>query len=321
VDNPLADDAAAIASSFGRQSQWNQQIVIGSPLRVRTRGMAYDDAGFPGYRLGKNRDGAGMDVVAELRNPQTLGGQRYDALVITERNDLALSLQYEDTVRYARHFHERFVDGNPQGNSFLYHAWYGVRDKANPSPWIAHERAAAPVWQCVASRINLSLAHEGRADRMHYMPAGLALAELVERATRGYLDGISGSSVSDTMNRLFLDDVHLNRLGSYYMSLVHYASVFRTSPIGAWAPAGISSAAARSLQDTAWSVVAPFLANPPNPSMDSCQALVRDSFCSSFSQYTGQSNPAVCASHFASADQPFRFSPASDRSYWFASPR
>ena len=79
------------------------------------------------------------------------------------------------------------------------------------------------------------------------MPSGLALVNLVERATQGYVDGVTGSSTMETMNRLFQDDVHLTRMGTYYMSLVNYASVFRTSPIGAWAPGELSAQAAHLL--------------------------------------------------------------------------
>jgi hypothetical protein len=320
MDNPMPDDTSSIASSLGRQALWNQQNYIGSPIRARTRGMSMDDPSFSGYKLGKNREGSNMNVVSELRSPQTVSG-RYDALVLTERHDLALSLQYEDTVRYARHFHERLIEGNPSAGSYLYHSWLGVRDKSNPASWIAYERSAAPVWQCVASRINTSLAHEGRGDRMHYLPAGLALVGLVERATQGYVDGVTGSSSAETMNRIFLDDVHLTRLGTYYMSLVTYASVFKSSPVGAWAPGELSSGAARSLQELAWSSVSSYYANPQNPSPSSCAALMRDSFCSSYFSYTA--NPGAlgsCVSQFSqnNANNPFFFNPGSDASYWFA---
>jgi hypothetical protein len=321
TDNPLPDDTAAIAASLGKSTLWNQQNALGSPIRARTRGLNESDPSFGGYRSGKNRDGFNMDVASELRNPQTLSGQRYNALVITERHDIASTLQYEDTVRYARHFHDRLVDGNSAATTYLYHSWYDV-NKSNPAPWLAHERSAATAWQCVAGRINLGLANEGRSDRVSYMPAGLALTQLVERATQGYVDGITGSSVPETMNRLFTDNVHLTRLGSYYMSLVTFATLYKSPPTGAWAPAGVSAAQARSLQDIAWAAVSGYEANPANPSMDACQAHMRDSFCSAFYNYSFINRPsaaASCVAHFSkqSNDNPFFFNPASDRNYWF----
>jgi hypothetical protein len=322
MDNPMPDDAAAIAASMGRATLWNQQNVLGAPIRVRTRGMSYDDASFAGYRQGKNREGANMDVVGELRAPKTVSGLRYDAMVLTERHDIASAVQYEDTVRYARHFHERLVEGNASASTYLYHSWLDV-DKSNPAVWVAYERAAAPVWQCVASRINTSLAHEGRGDRIHYLPAGLALTNLVERATQGYVDGVTGNSVPETMNRIFQDNVHLTRLGTYFMSLVTYASVYKTSPQGAWAPAELSAGTVRSLQDLAWSTVSSYYANPASPSGDSCKALMRDSFCSAYYTFTRNPNAlGACVSHFSkgNASNPFHFDPANDRAYWFAAP-
>jgi hypothetical protein len=75
LDNPLPDFVAGIAEAEGQSVHWNQQIVIGSPIRVRTWGSG----DWSGYRQGKNRSGSDMDVVTELRSPRTLGaGERYD---------------------------------------------------------------------------------------------------------------------------------------------------------------------------------------------------------------------------------------------------
>ncbi len=322
TEAPLGEYTAAVAASLGKQTLWNQQIALGSPIRFRTRGFSDTDPSWAGYSQGINRDGASMNFLAELRNPQTLNGQRYDALIVTERHDLPL--EWEGGVKYARHMHERLIEGNPQATSYIYHAWQGIRDKSNPAPWIAHERAAATVWQCMASRINTSLAHEGRSDRVHYMPAGLALAYLVERATQGYVDGITAGSPAETLNRLFRDDVHLNTgLGVYYMSLVTYASVYRNAPSGAWAPAGVSATQARSLQEVAWAAVSSYYNNPVQPDLNTCQAIMRNDFCARIAYYTNNAqNINYCVSTFgkASNENPFYFSPAVDNSYWAPAP-
>lgn len=322
TDNPIPEDFVSLAGGFGRPSMWNQQNILGSPIRVRTRGIWAEDPNWSGYRTGKNRDGVNMDVASELRNPRTISG-RYDALVITERHDIASTLQYEDTVRHTRHFHERLIDGNPQGTTYLYHAWLGGLDRSNPARWLEYERNTAPVWQCVASRVNQSLSNEGRGDRMHYMPTGPALVALVEQASYGNVPGITGSSVSDTLNRLFQDDVHLTHLGRYFMSVVVYSSVYRSSPVGGWHPSDITPEQARSLQQIAWNVTSAYYANPAQPSMSGCQALMRDSFCSRFYNYIGYPGSASgCVAQFStqSSNNPFYFNAATDRSYWFAAP-
>lgn len=322
TDNPLPEHVASIAASLNKQTLWNQQNIVGSPIRVRTRGDSYSDPGFGGYQRGKNRDGENMNVAAELRNPQTLNGQRYDALVLTERHDLPLDGD-EAGVRYARHLHERLIEGNAQAATYLYHAWQNVESKSNPASWLAFERAAAPVWQCVASRINTSLAGEGRSDRMHYLPSGLALIELVDRATRGQVDGVSAGSTLETMNRIFSDQVHLTPMGVYYMALVTYASVYRGSPQGAWAPAGVTAAQAKSLQDLAWTVTANYYANPSNQDPATCAAYMRNDFCQRIYTYINVPQAiGECQSNYGASNgsNPFYYNAASDRSYWAPAP-
>jgi hypothetical protein len=316
TDDPLGAYMASIAQSLGTSMSWNQQIVLGSPIRVRTRGNDLNDPSFSGYRAGKNRDGAsGLNVASEL------AGQRYDTLVLAERHDLVNVLMFEDTVRYSRHFHERLVAGNDRANTYLYHAWLDVTNKDDPSAWIAYERAAAPAWQCVAARVNQSLAGVGRADRMAYLPAGLALVNLVERATRGGgVAGISGGGARQTLDRLFSDNVHLTPTGVYYMALVTYASVYRRSPEGAWAPSGVTAEQARSLQQVAWQSVTGYYNGASTPSMSQCQALMREQYCSAFGAYRGNAGVAnSCISRFSAQtqDNPFYYNAGSDAAYWF----
>lgn len=323
MDDPMAGNVERIASSMGRSTSWNQQIAIGSPIRLRTRGYATDDPWFSGYNLGKNRDGEGMDVIQELRSGASIQGQRYQALVITERHDLVPTLIWEDTVRNARHFHDRLIDGNPQGASYLYHSWLGVRDMSNPWPWVEYERAAARTWQCVASRINKSLTREGRGDRMHYLPAGLALTDLVQQAVSGWVEGVSTGNALTTMRRLFSDDVHLTPLGSYYMSLVTYSMLHRSSPIGAWSPADVSAAQARSLQEVAWNAVNSRAVWSPSEEPASCAEYLRNDFCARNADYLyiSHSTP-FCVSTFSAGDDrnPFAYNPSTDASYWAPRP-
>jgi hypothetical protein len=311
----------AVASSKGTPLTWNKQIVNGSPTRFRTRGADVNDASFPGYRMGENRNGTNMNVAAELLSPQTLGGQRYDTLVLTERHDVVNTLLWEDTVRYSRHFHDRLVAGNAAANSYLYHSWLGIADKNNPASWVAYERTAAKAWQCTAARVNVSLAAAGRGDRMTYLPAGLALADLVEQAAvRGSVAGVSAGNAALTVDRLFTDSLHLSSLGEYYLSLVTYASVYRRSPVGAWAPSGVTAEQAQALQNVAWQSVSDHYNSASVPSMDQCQAVMRDQVCSAFANYAGYPGVAAsCIGRFSEQAQsnPFYYSAASDRGFWF----
>lgn len=311
----------AVAASKSTPMVWNKQIVNGSPTRFRTRGGDVNDASFPGYRQGENRNGNNMDIAAELQSPQTLGGQRYDTLVLTERHDIVNTLVWEDTVRYTRHFHDRLVAGNAAANSYLYHSWLAIADKNNPASWVAYERTVAKAWQCTAARINVSLAAVGRGDRMTYLPAGLALADLVEQAAiRGNVAGVSSGNAGQTVDRLFTDSLHLSPLGEYYLSLVSYASVYRRSPVGAWAPSGVTAEQASALQNVAWQSVSNYYNNASVPSMEQCQAVMRDQVCNAYASYAG--NPGAgssCVARFgqSSPSNPFFYSAATDAGYWF----
>ena len=278
---------------------------------------------FPGYSTGKNRVGSDMNVITELRQPQTISGQRYDTLILTERHDLLSTITWENTVKYARHFHDRLIDGNSQANTYLYHSWLGLPDKSNPRSWINYERTVAPAWQCVASRINESLQYEGRSDRVVYMPTGLALASLVEQATQGTVAGITGSSVQNTVNSLFKDEVHLTPLGMYYMALVNFSSVYRRSPVGAWAPAEVNATQALSLQSIAWAQVANHFNSFVSPTLAQCRVVMRDSVCSAYYNFTSRPDQIEgCANQFSSTNQdnPFYFNASTDAGYWFPRP-
>jgi hypothetical protein len=344
---PIPDFLEAISNGFGVRMGWNLHMMAGASLEARTRGRPPELTGWPGYRQGDNRAGQNMDVIAEFRNPQTLESGRYDVLVITEVHDFLYWLLRNDTVRLLRHYHERFIEGNAAGQTFFYQAWLDYLDKENPQTWMDYERAAAPVWQCIATRVNTSLTAEGRTDQLKFLPASLALVELVDRATSGTgLPGITAGTVGATMERIFRDKVHLSELGSYYIALVSYAFIYGKSPEGAWVPAGIDEVQAATLQNLAWAFYSDYQATNKALSLADCRALVRDSFADTYWRYiqerersadvpwhkalqqraTGDArridNTRQWVQGFAedAPDNPLRFDPDSDADYWFPAP-
>jgi len=340
TNHPFPDYLATIAESLSTPAIWNQQNLFGSSIRERVRGRGAGETGWAGYSQGENRDGAGLNVVDELRRPKTIDSDRYDALIITEQHTLLGSLIWNDTVRYLRHFHDRLIDGNPEATTYLYHSWISLNDKDDPARWIAYEREAYWAWQCVAARINQSLAAEGRTDRVLPLPAAASLAALVERATRGAgLPGISGSSVRQTMDRLFRDDVHLTSLGTYYTALVSYATVYRRPPIGAWAPSDVDEAQAALLQQMAWAFVTESAGEKSAVSLEACRAFVSGTFVYTYWSYVRdtywrQEGNVVRAyakwlQHLTrwryrlsrdDDDNPLTFNAAHDRAYWYPPP-
>jgi hypothetical protein len=69
-----------------------------------------------------------------------------------------------------------------------------------------------------------------------------------ERVAQG---GVAGVNVA----ALFRDDVHLTALGSYFMSLVVYTTLFERSPTGGAVPEDVDVNSARTPQSFAWELV------------------------------------------------------------------
>ena len=218
LDEPLPRDVARIAASLGVPLQhWERDTPPGSSMRERVAAGAW---------------------------PR----EAVDALLVTEQHTLVGNLVWNDSAGQLRRLHERLIAANPRGRTWFYAPWLNLDDTSNPRRWIAYERAASPLWECLATRLNAALQAEGRSDRVEFLPAAALLAALVERVLQG---GVAGVSVA----ALLRDDVHLSALGSYFMSLVVAATLFERSPAGASVPEGIDANAARALQGVAWELV------------------------------------------------------------------
>jgi hypothetical protein len=347
TDPPIPEMLADISAGFGVPMRWNRHSMAGASMEARTRGRPANMNGWDGYRQGNNRDSVDMDVIKELRTAATVGGNGYDVLVITEVNQFLWSVLRGDTVRLLRHYHERFMAGNPSGQTFFYQSWGSIYDKQDPQAWIAYERAAEPVWQCIATRVNTSLTAEGRSDQLRFLPASLSLVALVERATSGTgVPGISADTVPATLNRIFRDTAHLTDTGAYYIGLVSYAFIEARSPVGAWAPPGMNRELARALQNIAWRFYVDYRDRNAPLTLSACSALVRDSFAERFWRFivaskghndlpwysalwhniTGpiriRRNTQKWQAGFAedNPENPFRFEPDSDTHYWHQPP-
>ena len=303
TDNPYADYLIHITNSFGVRSEYNQQIVIGSPTRVRTRGNDPDGKDFPGYQLGKNREGSGMDVLKELRSHSTIKSQQYDYLIITERHDVVSVMTWEGTDRYLRHYRDQFMMNN-NGRVYFLVPWIGRKSRKDVTTWIAYEEGASRAWECVVSKVNHDLVRE-QSSPVYIIPANAGLVELVKRLFSGSVVGeLGGRSDFDRLALVFSDDVHLTKLGVYYVALVTYAVVFGSSPEGAWFPKEISGNMARYLQNVAWEFASNKAKNIPSIALARCGAFFAESFCEVYWDYIGQSHHTQsCRSHFKSQNK------------------
>lgn len=330
TDEPFAQYLVAIGKSQGVDVDWNQQIVIGSPMRVRTRGESTRPGDWNGYSLGKNRDGrTGLDILAELKKPTS---KPFDTLIVAEGHKLIAQLIWNDPVRYLRHFHDRMFEHNQATRTYLFEPWETLTDKSTPAPWIALERDGTKLWRCVVDRINLSLAHENRQDRVRTIPVGAALADLVDAISRGEVPDIKPLANRPALDLILKDGVHLAPMGYYFAALVSYAIMTDKPVTTTWQPQGVPVEAARALQK----FVADFhrrRATEFKPlDMAGCRELLTTRFCDAWNAYVPDQWSAPqpgCKAFFARttmalekmhAPNPFAFSPKDDAAYWFAAP-
>lgn len=304
LDNPLPDWIELIAASRGDRLAWQEQIVLGSPIRVRTKGDDPEGAAFPGYQLGKGKSGGAIDVLEELAQPTELApGEKYQRLVITERTDLLGAIQWEGTIGYLRHFHDRLVEHDAQAATLLTQVWPEI-DAAAPLRWVEYVESELFVWECVAVQVNRSLEAEGRAARVEVVPAGLALSALVRRALSGGVPGVGGTP-EQRVAAIFADDVHLTPLGVYLLAALHYGALFDKPPRGAAGPAEVNAAALPVLQELAWDTLSayrPRAAQPPSPS--ECRARIASDLCPAYHRFRGRPERVAECAGWAEADGP-----------------
>lgn len=329
TDDPFAQYLVAIGKSQGVDIDWNEQIVIGSPTRVRTRGESTRPGDWNGYSLGKNRDDrTGLDILNELKKPTD---QPFDTLIIAEGHKLVAQLIWNDAVRYLRHFHERMIEHNPETRTYLFESWETINDKSDPAPWIALERDGTKLWRCVVDRVNISLEHEQRKDRVRTIPVGAALAELVDAIKRGdvVLAPVGGKEGIDL---ILADGVHLAPMGQYFAALVTYTTMVDQPVKTSWWPRGVSEEAAEALQK----FVAGFHERRKETfvplDMEGCRQLLVTSYCDAWNAYVPDewSSPQTGCKPFFSrktmaldneqSPNPFAFSPSEDAAYWFPAP-
>lgn len=191
-----------------------------------------------GYSLLKDRQ-PNADFAAGL----------WDAVVVTERHDLPWAAAQEGTASHLAEWARRTWTPNPDATVFLYHSWLPL-DRTAPQSWIAYERAAERLWECVASRANVEAA---RGDtRIRVLPGGRALADLVELLWNDQVPGLPAMEPVDRVGLLFDDRVHLSAAGKAYMAQLHYAFLFGQAPPPGQARAPLTSDTVAFLGDLAY---------------------------------------------------------------------
>jgi hypothetical protein len=298
MDNPTADRVESIAAARGDDFGWEQQIVIGSPLRVRTRGNDPGSASFPGYQEGKSKNGE-ANVLSELASPTAFASSdRYDTLVVADRYDILDVIRWEGTIPYLRHYHDRLLEHVPAARTFFYQTWPDM-DKDAPQAWIDYQYAETVAWECAAAKVNASLVRDGKPPAVTVVPIAQGLAELVRRVIEGQVPGFSGTT-REKMDAIFIDNVHPTRAAQYLASAMVYAAIFGKSPEGANASPDVPAPLAAVLERIAWETITRYYAaNHARSHADvaTCRAQVVE-MCTQYYAIRSRSNEVSYCAHF-----------------------
>lgn len=256
------------------------QAIPGSPIRIRTRGDdPQTDNTWDGYSYGTR----GINLLQEFATPtQIPSGDRYDTLVITERHNLLNTIEWESTPSLLRHYHDRLREANSDVRTYFYQSWLSI-DKNNPQNWLDYESNSLMAWECVSSKVNLTLVADGFSPNVRTLAAGWALKTLVQSALNGEIPGLEGSQL-DRLNAIFQDAVHLTPLGELFVGAYTYSEIFGQSPEGYPIPANLPAETGNALLALAWQLVQEYhsFGNRHSRNMDACRSHIENNVCENY---------------------------------------
>lgn len=143
----------------------------------------------------------------------------YDSLILTERVvPLEKSVEEDESAVYGRRFLDLARQTSPDIQPYLYETWHGFWERN----WRERLTNDLALWEEIADGIDAGQ----KGKPVLIIPAGQAMARIHDAIAAGTMPGLS--SIHD----LFSDEIHLNNAGDYFVSLVHFTTMFRRSPVG-----------------------------------------------------------------------------------------
>lgn len=205
------DMPAMLAQLAGEGHQYESQLGWGAPIRAH-----WGDVPVNGFE---------EENAHQRFRParEAVESGDYDVVILTEAVEIRDSIRYHDSAYFLAAFAEMALKARAKTRIYLYESWHALDD---PDGWLNRiDLDLQRYWLDEILKPALGRLPEGA--RIHLIPAGQAMAALVrEIEARG---GVG--SVKDRTD-LFLDQIHLNDLGNYYVALVHYAVIYQKSPVG-----------------------------------------------------------------------------------------
>lgn len=236
----------------------NLPPAVAATLRAMDAPASVEAQVINGAPLGYNWDHGATAEGVNARDALAKGDTR--VLILTEAQPLASHLQWSATAENAARYAALAVQANPDARVFLYETWPSLNSgTATPPPddpagslsWRDRITADLILWEDIATQASA-------ATPIGLIPAGQALGLLSDAIDAGTVPDLT--SIRD----LFLDDIHLNGKGTYFVALVHAAAITGRSPEDLptqlqrpWPSRDsvVSDALAATLQRLAWQAV------------------------------------------------------------------
>ena len=177
------------------------------------------------YNWENSHKAEGMDARAALAQ------NSYDAVILTEAIPLRNHLQWSGTSEFARKFHQLALSKNPSARFFIYETWHSLDsgtgktiqwDDLDHIPWRNRLDMDLPLWQGIVDDLNA--AKPRSAPRVQLIPVGQAFARLYDEIAAGNVPKVR------SIEAFFGDKIHTSDLGDYFVSLIHYATVYGGDP-------------------------------------------------------------------------------------------
>lgn len=249
------DMPAMLAQLAPEGHVWASQLGSGTTLKAHWE---------PGVEILHYQPPAPETGFADAR--AAIGSGTFDAVVLTEMVEIRDAIRYHDSATYLSRWADLARGANPETEVFLYETWHYLDDSDG---WL--ERIDGDLERYWEGRLlRADLVHTGGVRPLLMIPAGQAMARLVRAVEgRGGVDNLTDrTSLFRKNDDGSQDQIHPNDLGVYLVALVHYACLYRRSPVGLphellrgdGTPADAPGPdAARLMQEAAWTAV---LAHP-----------------------------------------------------------
>ncbi|PCJ08298.1 MAG: hypothetical protein COB16_08205 [Rhodobacteraceae bacterium] len=184
------------------------QIINGAPLQ---------------YNWDHADSAEGINARIRLRQPA-------GAVIVTEAIPLANHLKWSGTPEAVTRFYYLSRAANPDVQFYLQETWHSLRsgsgevvefDDGMAIPWRQRLAQDLPRWQGVVNKVN-----GNTGGNIKLLPAGQAMARLDDAIQAGTVPGLT------RIDDVFVDDIHPNDIGFYFLALLQYGVLTGDSPLG-----------------------------------------------------------------------------------------